>query len=89
MRLTRECSQTLQHLRWVFRLEQIDGQEAVVRLHVERWHLAGLQEVADVLHLNKGHLTLLEANPRRGQGHVGQFTERDAILESVQKIAGW
>jgi hypothetical protein len=30
MRLTREGSQTLQHLRGVFGLEEVDSQEAVV-----------------------------------------------------------
>lgn len=42
MRLTREGSQTLQDLRWVFGLEEVDGQEAVVCMHVEGRHLAGL-----------------------------------------------
>jgi hypothetical protein len=89
MRLTREGSQTLQYLRGVFGFEQVDGQEAIMRLHVERWHLAGLQEVADVFHLDKGHLALLEPDSRRWQGLVGQFTQRSSIFESVQEIARW
>ena len=87
MRLTREGSQTLQNLRRIFGLEEIDGQEAVVCVHVEGRHLAGLQEVADVFHLNKGHLALLESNSRRRQGHVGQLTKRGAIFEGVQEVA--
>lgn len=87
MRLTREGSQTLQDLRWVFGLEEVDGQEAVVCVHVERRHLAGLQEVADVFHLNKGHLALLESDSRRRQGHVSQLAQRGSIFESVQQVA--
>ena len=88
MRLTRKGSQTLQHLRRIFGLEEVDSQEAIMRLHVKRWHLAGLQEVADVFHLDEGHLALLEPNSRRRQGLVGQFAQRSSILEGVEEIAG-
>jgi hypothetical protein len=50
----------LQDLGRVFGLVEVDGEEAVVGGHVQWRHLAGAEEVRDVLHLDEGHGRLLE-----------------------------
>lgn len=72
MRNSTESAETLEHLRGVLGLEQVDGQEAVVSRHVQRWGLASAQEVGDVLHLDKWHTRMLEPKAGRRQDQVGQ-----------------
>ena len=55
IRYPAEGTQTLQDLRWILGFVQVDGEEAVVRWHVEGRRFAGAQEVRDVLHLHEGH----------------------------------
>jgi len=79
-----EGAQTLQHLSGIFGFEQVDGQKAVVCRKIERRHLAGLEEMRDVLHLDERHAAGLVSDAWGGHGEVDQFAERDAILERVK-----
>lgn len=61
-----EGAETLEDLGGVFRLEEVDGKEAVVRGHVQRGQFASPEEVRDVLHLYERHRRLLEPHARTG-----------------------
>ena len=57
---TAECAQALQDLRGILAFVEIDGEETVVRGHVQWRGFAGAQEVRYILHLHEGHVRALE-----------------------------
>ena len=91
MRLSTEGAETLQNLGRVLLLEQVDGQEAVVGGHVEGRHLAGFEEVADVLHLDEGHCAGLELDRSMLwlDGQIRQFAERNTVFQRIKQVAVW
>lgn len=56
----------------VFGFVQVDGEEHVVFLKVERRRLAGSEEVGDVFHLYEGHLGVLEFDAGRRYSKVDE-----------------
>lgn len=64
--------QTLNDLRWVFGLEQVDCEKAVMCGQVQGRRLAGSEEVGDILHLHEWHIGLLESNGCARQCEVSE-----------------
>jgi hypothetical protein len=56
-------------------LVEVDGQEGVVLVQVQRRGLAGAKEYGDVLHLYEGHRRLLELDAGGWQGEVHQSAQ--------------
>jgi hypothetical protein len=69
---TAEGADTLENLSGILLFKQVDGQEHVVLLQIERRRLAGTEEMRYVLHLDKGHRRLLELDTGWSDGEVDE-----------------
>jgi hypothetical protein len=68
---------------------EVDGEEGIVLLKVQRWSLAGAEEVGDVFHLNERHSRLLELDARRWDGEVDELAQHDTISQAFQEVGSW
>jgi hypothetical protein len=67
-----ECTEALQDLGGVLLLIQVDGEESVVLLQVQRGGLTGTEEMGDVLHLDERHGRLFELDSRRRNDEIDE-----------------
>lgn len=72
MRRPTECAETLNDLRGIFPLVEVDGEEAVVGGEVQRRGLACSEEMRDILHLHEWHVRLLELDAGWRERKIGE-----------------
>ena len=67
-----ESTEALQDLGRVFLLVEVDSEEDVMLVEVQRWRLAGSEKMGNIFHLNKGHGGLFEFDSRGRYGEIDE-----------------
>lgn len=81
-----EGAEALEDLGRVFLLVEVDGQEGIVLVEVQRRRLARAEEDGDVLHLDKRHRRLLELDAGGRYGKVDEPASVVSIWDQLLDI---